>query len=234
MLGWREVPVNEGACGSAAARCRPADRPAVRRRRRRARRPGRLRAQALRDPPHRRARGPRGPRHPELLQPHDGPEGDAHRAAAAALLPGPARRARGEPARARALALLHEHLPELGARAPVPHARPQRRDQHAARQPQLDARPRAAARLAAVRRRHREDPPAAARRHLRLGLARRPDGAARAGRPLARARDLDADPRGAPGAPRAARRRCATSTRTTRRSSSPGTARRPWPSATAA
>ena len=88
-------------------------------------------------------------------------------------------------ARARPLALLDQHLPQLGARPPVPHARPQRRDQHAARQPQLDARPRAPARLAAVRRRHRQDPPAAARRHLRLGLARRPDGAARARRPLA-------------------------------------------------
>ena len=49
--------------------------------------------------------------------------------------------------------LLHQHLPELGARAPVPDDRPQRRDQHAARQRQLDARARVAARLRAVRRR---------------------------------------------------------------------------------
>ena len=34
VLGWREVPVNEGACGSGRARRRAADRPAVRRRRR--------------------------------------------------------------------------------------------------------------------------------------------------------------------------------------------------------
>ena len=72
--------------------------------------------------------------------------------AAPALLPRPPRRARGEPPRPRALALLHEHLPELGAGPPVPDARPQRRDQHAARQPQLDASSRAAARLAGVRR----------------------------------------------------------------------------------
>ena len=65
-----------------------------------------------------------------------------------ALLPRPARRARRERARARALALLDEHVPELGARAPVPHDRPQRRDQHAARQRQLDPRARVAARLA--------------------------------------------------------------------------------------
>ena len=77
------------------------------------------------------------------------------RPAAAALLPRPARRALRERAGPGALALLHQHLPELGARAPLPDARPQRRDQHAARQPQLDARARAAARLAAVRRRHR-------------------------------------------------------------------------------
>ena len=52
----------------------------------------------------------------------------------AALLPRPARRADRERARARPLALLDEHVPELGARAPVPHDRAQRRDQHAARQ----------------------------------------------------------------------------------------------------
>ena len=46
----------------------------------------------------------------------------------------------GERARARALALLDEHVPELAARAPVPVRRAQRRDQHAEGQPQLDAR----------------------------------------------------------------------------------------------
>ena len=45
---------------------------------------------------------------------------------------------------ARALALLDQHLPELGARPPVPRDRPQRRDQHADGQRQLDARPRVA------------------------------------------------------------------------------------------
>ena len=51
-------------------------------------------------------------------------------------------RARRDRARARALALLHEHVPELAARAPVPDARAQRRDQHRAGQRELDARPR--------------------------------------------------------------------------------------------
>ena len=40
-------------------------------------------------------------------------------------------------------ALQHQHLPHVGARAAVPRAVPQRRDQHAARQPRVDARARA-------------------------------------------------------------------------------------------
>ena len=58
-----------------------------------------------------------------------------------ALLPGPPRRALRERARHGPLALLHQHVPVLGARPPLPHHRPQRRDQHPARQRQLDAGP---------------------------------------------------------------------------------------------
>ena len=47
----------------------------------------------------------------------------------------------------------HEHVPELGAGPPVPDDRPQRRDQHAAREHQLDAGARVAARVRALRRR---------------------------------------------------------------------------------
>ena len=111
-------------------------------------RSGRLRAQALRDPPRRRARRRARPRDPELLVAHDRLQGDAHGAAAARLLPRPPGRAHGVGARPRALALLDQHVPELGARAPLPDDRPQRRDQHAARQRQLDARARVAARIA--------------------------------------------------------------------------------------
>ena len=64
----------------------------------------------------------------------------------ARLLPRPARRAHQERDGAGALALLDQHLPELGARAPLPDDRPQRRDQHAAGQRQLDARARERAR----------------------------------------------------------------------------------------
>ena len=50
-------------------------------------------------------------------------------------------------ARARAPALQHEHVPVLAAGASVPLHRAQRRDQHAARQHQLDAGARGAARI---------------------------------------------------------------------------------------
>ena len=97
---------------------RAADPAALRRGRAGARgRPGRLRAQALRDPPPGRARrGPR-PRRADLLLVPGRLQGDAVGAAAAAVLHRPPRPAPRERARARPLALLHEHVPELGARA---------------------------------------------------------------------------------------------------------------------
>ena len=57
---------------------------------------------------------------PRFSSPHDRLQGDAHGAAAARLLPRPAGRADEDRARARPLALLDQHVPELGARAPVP------------------------------------------------------------------------------------------------------------------
>ena len=109
-------------------------------------------------------------------------------------------------ARARPLALLHQHVPELGARAPVPHNRPQRRDQHAARQRQLDAGARVAARLRAVRRGDLakvlpDRPP----RRLGLGDVRQRARAARAAGPPAAARGDDDDPGGVRGPRRPAR-----------------------------
>ena len=147
-------------------------------------RPGRVRAQALRDPPRGRAGRRPGPRDPVVLR--------AARSSTRACSPRP--QLLGyypdlQDTRTKtALALVHsrfshEHVPELGARAPVPDDRPQRRDQHAARQRQLDARARVAARLRAVRRRParsccRSSAPAA-----RLGDVRQRARAARAGRP---------------------------------------------------
>ena len=180
------------------------DPPAVRRRgsRARAQRPGRLRAQAVRDPARRRAqrRAPRAVRHVELIA-HDQLQGHADQLPAGGLLSRPARRAHQERARARALALLHEHVPQLGARAPLPGDLPQRRDQHRARQHQLDARARERAAQRAVRRRPGEDPARRQPRQLGLGDVRQRARAADARRALAAARGDDDDPRGLPQAP---------------------------------
>ena len=69
-------------------------------------------------------------------------KGHAHARAGRTVFPRPARPGHGDRAGAGAFALLHEHLPELGALASVSLHRAQRRDQHAARQHQLDARAR--------------------------------------------------------------------------------------------
>ncbi len=53
--------------------------------------------------------------------------------------------------RACALPVLHQHLPELAARPPVPLRRAQRRDQHGQGQPQLDEGPRVPAGLRPLR-----------------------------------------------------------------------------------
>ena len=58
------------------------------------------------------------------------------------VLSRPRRPRRGDGAGHGAFALQHQHVPELGAGPPVSLPMPQRRDQHAARQHQLDARPR--------------------------------------------------------------------------------------------
>ena len=207
MLGWRDVPVDEEHVGDTANALAPAHPPAVHRGRPRLRaRPGRLRAQALRHPPHRRAgRRPRLLRR-RLLGRDERLQGDAQGAPAARLLPRPAGRALRQRAGARALPLLDEHVPELGAGAPVPRDRPQRRDQHADGQRQLDARPRVAARLRAVRPRPAEGHADRAPRRLGLGDVRQRPRAADARRPLAAARGDDDDPRGLPGPRRPLRR----------------------------
>ena len=107
---------------------------------------------------------------------------------------------------ARALALLDEHVPELGARPSLPRDRPQRRDQHADGQRQLDARARVAARQRAVRRRPAEGHADRAPGRLGLGDVRQRPRAAHARRPLAAARGDDDDPRGLRGPRRPLRR----------------------------
>ena len=128
--------------GEAERALRPPD---LRRPRSRLRRPGRVRAQAVRHPQARREPcpllGPRVPGlllHPVAVLAHPRLQGDAARRPGRRVLPRPPRRAHGVGARAGAPALLHQHLPDLGPGAPVPDDRAQRRDQHPARQPQLD------------------------------------------------------------------------------------------------
>ncbi len=97
-----------------------------------------------------------------------------------------------------ALALLHQHLPQLGARAPLSRDLPQRRDQHGDGQRQLDARPRVGAAERAVRGGPAEDPARRQGRGLGLRDLRPRARAADARRALAAARGDDDDPRGLP------------------------------------
>ena len=95
---------------------------------------------------------------------------------------------------ARAPALLDQHVPELAARAPLPHGRAQRRDQHAARQRQLDGGAPGVGVVEAVRRRHHEALADLLRGPVRHRLLRQRARIPGAGRLLARARRHDADP----------------------------------------
>ena len=171
VLGWREVPTDPDQLGNLAReaapafeqlfvestrigqggaplgrhRARPADLPAAQARRARTRR-------VL----------------PVAVGAHPGLQGHGHDAPARAVLPRPLRRAVRLEARARALALLDEHLPVVAARPAVPDDRAQRRDQHGAGQPQLDARPPVPARVGAARR----PAPAVPDRHARARATR--------------------------------------------------------------
>ena len=78
--------------------------------------------------------------------PDDRLQGHADLRTAAPVLPRPARPPIRVRSGAGALALLDQHLPELAAGPSLPLHGPQRRDQHAGRQSQLDASPRGAPR----------------------------------------------------------------------------------------
>ena len=190
-------------CSSACADRRPASRGATR---------AALRAQALRHPQAHRARGRqrcRSTRYATRFYIVSLSCEDAH-------LQGHADGEQIEPmfpdladpdarvgAGARAPALQHEHVPVVAAGAPVPLHRAQRRDQHAARQHQLDARARRAAasrpcsattckKMLPVIREGGSDT-ATLRQRARVP---------RDGRPLAAARHPDDDPRAVGGTTR--------------------------------
>ena len=98
--------------------------------------------------------------------------------------------------RGRALAVLHQHLPELAAVPPVPVHRPQRRDQHRHGQPQLDARPRGAAQVGPDPRRPRPHLPDLHPGCERLRLLRRGARDPAHRRPQPAPLGADDDPRG--------------------------------------
>ncbi len=163
----------------------------------------RARAQALHHPQELRARHP-GPE-PQarqgvlravdvgahcLLQRH------AARAPGGRVLPRSEGRARRIGARPGAPALLHQHLPVVGPGAPLPHDLPQRRDQHAARQRQLDPRPPGRHLVAHLAGRSGENLAPDLRRPVGFGLVRQRARAAGDGRLLGGARDDDDDPGG--------------------------------------
>ena len=204
VLGWRDIPIDEELVGSTANRTRPVMRQLFVAAPRRVRdRSGRVRAQALRHPAHLRAGLRPGVLRLLVLLAHDRLQGDVHPRPGPRLLPGPAGRALHERDVPRALALLDEHVPELGARAPVPVHRPQRRDQHADGQRQLDARTGVRARVRAVRQGPRQGHADRAARRVGLGDLRQRPRAAHAGRALPAARGDDDDPGGLrrPGRP---------------------------------
>ena len=174
-----------------------------RRHHRRRRRPA-LRAQALRDPEAGREGGRdaedqrAGQAHVLHRQPvvEDADlQGHAHRPAA----PADVSRSVGPAARlgagARAPAVQHQHVPVVAAGAPLPADRAQRRDQHAARQHQLDARARGAAQEPGARRRPQEGAAGDQGRGQRHRHLRQRARAADDGGPVAAARRADDDSR---------------------------------------
>ncbi len=160
----------------------------------------RLRARAVPGAPAHREPGA-GRAHQRLLHllavlPLGDLQGPVPRRAALDVLPRPAGPALRLELRRLPPALLDQHLAVLAARPAVPHARPQRRDQHAARQPQLDEEPRDPDGLAGVRRLQRGRQADRPGRQLRQRSARRGGRGAGARRALAAAHQDAAEPAG--------------------------------------
>ena len=142
-----------------------------------------------------RAPGPRRLLRPLDVLPDDRLQGDAQRPPAADLLPGRHRRAARERHRPRPLPVLDQHLPVVGPRAPVPLHQPQRRDQHAARERELDVRPPVDVHVVGVRRGPGEGPAGGRRRRVGHGDLRQRARAAPPLGPEPRPRDDDDGPR---------------------------------------
>ena len=206
LLGWRDVPTNNAGLSKRTKEVEPVIRQVFVGRGVARDGSGRARAQALRDP---QACGPRDPGaepapwqgvlRAVVLDAHDRLQGHAARPSGRRVLRRPARRDDGLGARDGPPALLDEHVPDVGSRASVPLHQPQRRDQHAARQLQLDPRARRRDRLEGARRRPAEAVAADLRRPVGFGVVRQRARTARDGRLFARARDDADDSRGMGG-----------------------------------
>ena len=203
LLGWRDVPLRQLRPGRVGQADRAGDPPGVHRPRHRGHGDRRAGAQALHHPQVLRPRHPgaqAAARQGVLRAVHVGAhhrlQGHAAGRPGGQLLQGPAGHARGLGAGAGAPALLDQHLPDLGPGASVPDDRAQRRDQHPARQRQLD--PRAPGRhlLAGAGQGPGQGLAADLRRAVGFGLVRQRARAAGHERLLDRPRHDDADSRG--------------------------------------
>ena len=208
LLGWREVPTRQfdvGRIGEADRARAPAG---VHRARQEDQDRGRVRAAAL---------------HPAQvdfecdlyaqgaqtfrllpgvhLLPHHRLQGHVPGRPARHLLSRSARQGFRERARARAPAVLHQYLPGLVARASLPDDRAQRRDQHAARQRQLDGGAPGVGVLRPVRRRYQQAVADLLRGPIRYRLLRQCARIPGAGRLPARPCDDDDDSGGLGGQP---------------------------------
>ena len=190
-------PRTHRARGAAAHRA-PDRRRRARPRRRRFRAPDLPRPQA-RQPPAARPFDARAGQDVLRLEPLDQGhhlQGDAHREPALPVLPGPLRAGLREPPGDDPLAVLDQHLPVVGPRAAQPLHGAQRRDQHAARQHELDARAPGRGQKRPVRRRDRQGVPGGRARLLRLRDLRQRARVPAHDRAHAAALDHDDDPRG--------------------------------------
>ena len=203
LLGWRDVPVRQFRSRRIGKENRAGDPAGVHRPRHGRHRHRRAGAQALHHPqelgprdPGAQARARQGVLRAVDVGAHHRLQGHAAGRPGRHLLQGPAGSARGVGAGAGAPALLDQHLSDLGSGASVPPDRAQRRDQHRARQRQLD--PRAPGRDFQPDPRQGSGQAVAAdlRRPVRFGLVRQRARTAGDERLFDRARDDDDDPGG--------------------------------------
>ena len=241
LLGWRDMPVDNAGLGERVKAVEPVQRQIFIGRGGAYRRRGRFRAQAVhsaqgRLQPRLRDRRRRLRRILSRSRCRAGPSSTRawcwSRQLAAYY--GPARPALRDGAGAGPPALRDQHFPVLAARPPLPDGRPQRRDQHAARQRQLDGGAAGERRFRIVRQRHLQAVADLLRGPVRHRLFRQRARVPRAGRLFADPRDDDADPGGLgrqPADGRGAARLLRISRRDDGAVGRPG---RRWPSPTAA